>query len=163
MAKTVTALDLTVKHALPGVPFGNLTVLPYTATFLAGVLTSSDTATAVVHTDTIVIGTIPKGFEVYQAFIRSTAALGAATSTISVGFSYVDGVDVPAYPENNDEWIAAQVNTAVFNAIGNTGFTPKVFSKDAYLEILVNTAALATTGGLTGSYIVTLFGVLGQD
>ena len=163
MAKTVTASDVTVKHQLPGVPFGNLTVLPFTITFLEGVLTLSDTATAVVHTDTIVLGTIPKGFEVHQAFIRSTAALGAATSTLDIGFEYVDGVDVTAFPENIDEWADAQANVAIFSVPGNTAPVPQALSKDALLIATVNTAALLTTGSLTGSIIVNLLGILNQD
>lgn len=163
MADTLTATDVTVQHPLPGVPFGNLTVLPFTATFLEGVWTLSDDATAVVHTDTLVLGTIPKGFKVYQANIRSTAALGAATSTLDIGFAYVDGVDVTAFPENIDEWADAQANTAVFNVMGNTAPVPAAFSKDAYLIATVNTAAFLTTGSLTGSIIVTLLGVLDQE
>lgn len=163
MAKTVTVTDLTVQHELPGVPFGNLTVLPFKITFLEGVLTDSDTATAVVHTDTIVMGTIPAGFIAHQAFIRSTAALGAATSTLDIGFEYVDGTDVTAFPENIDEWADAQANTAVFNVMGNTAPVPKAFSKDAYLIATVNTAALLTTGSLTGSVIVNLLGVMNQE
>lgn len=163
MAKTVTATDVTVDHPLPGVPFGNLTVLPFTITFLEGVLTASDTATAVVHTDTVIMGTIPKGFEAHQCFIRSTAALGDTNSTIDIGFEYVDGVDVGAYPENIDEWVDAQANTAVFNALGNVAPVPQALSKDAYLIATINTAALLTTGSLTGSIIVHLLGVLDQD
>ena len=163
MAKTVTVTDQTVDHALPGVPFGNMTILPYKVTFLEGVLTLSDTATAVVHTDTIVMGDIPKGFEVHECFIRSTAALGDTSSTIDIGFEYKDGVDVTAYPENIDEWADAQANTAVFHVIGNTAPVPQPFSKDASLIMTINTAALLTTGSLTGSIIVNLMGIMNQD
>ena len=158
MAKTVKALNLRVVHPLPGVPFGNVTVLPFSMTFLEGVAVGTDTATAVVHTDTLVFGKIPKDFKVLQAFIRSTAALGASGSTLDIGFAYVDGVDVTAFPANIDEWADAQANVAVFSAIGNTAPVPKTFSKDAYLTATINTAALLTTGSLTGSIIIQLLG-----
>lgn len=160
---TITVTDVTVDHALPGVPYGNLTVLPFSFVTLAGVLTLSDDATAVVHTDKIIMGTIPKGFIVHSVTCGATAALGAATSTIDVGFEYVDGVDVAAYPENIDEWVDAQANTAIFHAIGNACPVPQAFSKDAYLIMTINTAAFETTGGLTGSMIVNLFGIMDQD
>lgn len=160
---TITVSDVTVDHALPGVPYGNLTVLPFSFTTLAGVLTLSDDATAVVHTDKIIMGTIPKGFKVYSVTVGATAALGAATSTFDVGFEYVDGVDVTAFPENVDEWVDAQANTTIFQALGNECPVPQALSKDAYLIMTINTAAFATTGGLTGSMIVNLFGIMDQE
>lgn len=162
---TNTALNAdTVVRPIGGVPFGNLSVLPFTAAFLEGVFTLSDDATATVHTDKLILGTIPAGTTIVDATLQATAALGAATSTLDVGFEYVDGVDVAAVPEAIDQFFDAQANTAAFFArfaIGGNG--PITIPKDAYLIVTVNTAAFLTTGDLAGDININLFGICDQE
>jgi len=164
MADTLTSTSVTVDRPLGGVPFGNLTVLPFIATFLEGVWTLSDDATAVVHTDTLVLGKIPKGFKILAAEISVNAALGDTNSTLTIGWEYVDGVDVAApNAEDADYFTAAQANTAAFSIRDNNLATkPVTLPKDAYLTVLVNTAAFLTTGSLTGDLIINVFGIADQ-
>jgi len=155
----VTRTNLDVVRPLGGVPFGNMTILPFELTVAAGVLANSDKATAVAATDVIYVGTIPKGFKFYDITAKAIAAVGAATSTIDVGFEYVDGVDVTALPEDADAFFDAQATSAAFFARGSLAKVPPIaLTKDAYLTITVNTAAWEGTATL----YITLIGICDQ-
>lgn len=155
----VIKTNLDVVRPLGGVPFGNLTILPFEIEVAAGVIAKSDKATAVAATDVVYAGKIPKGFKFYDCTAKAIAAIGAATSTIDVGFEYVDGVDVSALPEDADAFFDAQATSAAFFARGSLAKVPPIaFTKEAYLIITVNTANWSGTGTL----YVNLIGICDQ-
>lgn len=157
----VTANNLEVVRPLGGVPYGNMTILPFEVTLASGVFTDSDKATAVAANDVIIAGTIPAGFKLYDALISSngTADLGATNADLDVGFEYADGVDVTALPEAVDNiFDGVNADAAIFARRTVDEIPPIAFTKDAYLTIKVLTAALSGTGTLR----VTLFGICDQ-
>lgn len=156
----VTADVLKVDRPLGGVPFGNLSVLPFSQAFASGVAADTDKATAVAIDDVMILGTLPKGLTIKDAVIKATAAIGAASSTLTVGFKYVDGVDSTAVPQDADYFCAAIANTAAYIArASNTAVSPVTLPKDAYLTATVNTAALSGNGTL----FIDVYGICDQD
>ena len=160
---TNTSTNLDVDRPLGGVPFGNLSVLPFEAAFEDGVWILSDDATATVHTDKLILGTIPKGFKMMSQQVKQTAILGDTNSTIDVGFEYVDGVDVTADPETINYFVDAMAIDALITAptIRFNATPPITLTKDAYLIVTVNTAAFVTN--LDGSLLIDILGIADQD
>lgn len=159
---TNTSLTLDVDRPLGGVPFGNVSILPFEAAFEDGVWVLSDDATATVHTDKLILGTIPKGTKMLDALIKQTAILGDTNSTIDVGFEYVDGVDVAADPETINYFVDAKAIDALITAhtVRFNATVPITLTKDAYLIVTVNTAAFVTN--LDGSLLIDIMCICDQ-
>ena len=94
-------------HKLPdppfgGVPYGNTTKAVFNfSTNASGVLVGSDQATAVADTDVVVLGVLSAGTQLIDALAIVSDAFTAST-TMDVGFLYVDGVDSAAVPQDAD-------------------------------------------------------------
>ena len=156
----VTANALTISRPIGGVPFGNLSALTYVQPFASGVATGTNKATAVAATDVLILGILPKGMTLKDSLIKATAAIGAATSTLTIGFRYVDGVDDGGVPQDADYFCAALANTAAYIArASNTAVAPVTLPKDAYLTALVSTAGCTGSGTL----YVDVIGICDQD
>jgi len=129
-------LDL---QTFSGTPYGNYTALPFHfETNSSGVFVDSDTTTAVVSGSVVRLGVIPAGFKMIDANVIISDA-GSSSITTSVGFLYVDNVDVTAAPQDNAYFKSALATDAT-GVSRKTGVkAPITLPKDAYL--------ILTTGG----------------
>ena len=156
---TVTADDLQVVRPLGGVPFGNVSALPFSLIVASGIWADSDQATAIAVGDVLILGTLPKGMTLQDAILKVSTAFVGAGSTMTIGFKYVDGVDSVAVPEDADYFCAAVAWTAALVArASNTAVRPVTLPKAAYLTLTCNTAALTGAGTLD----VSILGVCDQ-
>ena len=109
---TVTKKNIKADKALGGVPYGNASVLEFPlATNTSGVWVDSNQATAVAIADVLYLGILPKGTRLLDCMVRVSTALKTST-TCKVGFKYVDGVDVTAFPESDVYFMAAGTSLA---------------------------------------------------
>lgn len=148
MADTVTLKKLP-KPLFNGVPYGNRSVLQYTlVTNSSGVLVDPETAAvasdhtdAVQAADTILTGIIPAGTRILdcKALVSN---VGQASTTATIGFAYVDGVDSTTVPQDADYFFAAlALDAQSRTAANNLAVVPLTLPKDAYLTVLNNVAA----------------------
>ena len=129
-----------------GVPWGNLTGLQYNFTTNAsGVFVDSDLATAVQSADVVRLGVLPQGMTLFDCLtIISTAFSGSTTA--SIGFAYVDGVDSTTVPQNA-AYFAATLATSSTGVSRKTAVTaPVTLPKDAYLILTIGGAAEGQVG-----------------
>lgn len=137
---TVTKKNITTTQAktLGGKPYGNVSALEFPlVTNASGVWVDSDQATAVAIADILKLGIIPKGTRLLDCMVRVSTALKAAT-TCKVGFKYVDGVDVTAFPESDVYFMAAATALSSAATLRSTGVAAQgTLSKDAYLTVTI--------------------------
>lgn len=148
MTATVTKSNISDQHILTAA-YGNETRLSYNLTTNAtGVLADSDHTDALQVADTIILGIIPAGFEIHDAMIIVSDAFTAST-TCSIGFQYVDGVD--ATPAQDPAYFVPATQALSSTAIlRKTGIkAPAKLPKDAYLTLLWAGAAADAAGVLT--------------
>jgi len=132
-----------------GVPYGNTTTLEFDMNTTSGVVDDSNVATAVQIDDVIEIGVLPAGFRIMDALIIISAVY-TASSTFTIGFAYVDGVDDANVPEDADYFTAdLAADSAARTPADNTAVAPIELPKAAYLTIDNGVAAQATTGAVT--------------
>lgn len=122
-----------------GAAYGNQSVLEFHfETNASGVFVDSDTTTAVVSGSVVRLGVIPAGFRMTDALVIISDA-GSSSITTSVGFLYVDGVDVTAAAQDA-AYFKSALATDSTSVSRKTGVkAPITLSKDAYL--------ILTTGG----------------
>jgi hypothetical protein len=120
-------------------PYGNQTNLEFHfETNSAGVFVDSDTTTAVVSGSVVRLGIIPAGFRMMDALVIISDASTASVTT-SVGFLYVDGVDVSTAAQDA-AYFKSALATDSTSVSRKTGVkAPITLPKDAYL--------ILTTGG----------------
>jgi hypothetical protein len=133
--------------------YGNETRLRFNLTLnSSGVLVDSDHTDAIQVGDTILLGIIPAGFEIHDALFTVSDAFTGST-TCSVGYKYVDGVD--ATPAEDAAYFVpatqALSSTAIFRKTGIKA--PAKLPKDAYLTLLWAGAAADAAGILDISVI----------
>lgn len=130
-----------------GVPYGNRTSITHRLeTNSSGVLVASDQATALVDTDVVQLGILPAGMELTDC-LAIISDLFNATSTLLVGFEYVDGVDSSAVPEDADYFFAALAASATGRTrANNLAVAPVILPKDAYLIVTIDNADLSAAG-----------------
>lgn len=138
---TVTVSDINHAANTAFGPWGNLWASKYHfETNASGISAQSDQATAIGIADSVRLGILPAGLEIFDIYgIVSNASTAAVTADL--GFAYCDGVDVTATPQDaayftNDQAISS---LAVFRKTGTKA--PITLPKDAYLTMLNNTAA----------------------
>lgn len=132
-----------------GVPYGNLTALEFNMNTTSGVVDDSNVATAVQIDDVIEIGVLPAGFRIMDALIILSAVY-TASSTFTIGFAYVDGVDDADVPQDADYFTAdLAADAASRTPMDNLAVAPLELPKDAYLIVDNGVAAQATTGKMS--------------
>lgn len=94
-----------------GTSAGNELVLHFILqTTAAGVLVGGDSAAAIGATDKVRLGRLPAGMRLDDALANITDA-ATATITGSLGWEYVDGVDVAATPQDASFFFSALATT----------------------------------------------------
>ena len=142
---TVTGSALTTKTGFRSA--GNDTRLPFNLTTASGVWTASDQATKIQIADVLYLGVIPAGFEIHDCLVIISAAFTAST-TCSIGYKYVDGVD--ATPNEDAAYFVpagqALSSTAIFHKKGIKA--PAKLTKAAFLTLTWAGAENAASGVL---------------
>ena len=134
-----------------GVPFGNARLQQFTLITAAGIsvnasgAANTDQATALQIADVVRLGIIPSGTTLFDIQAIISAAF-SATTTASVGFAYVDGVDVAAVPQNAAYFTAALALNATGVSRKTSVTAPVTIPKDAYLTLTNQVAAQAGAG-----------------
>jgi len=143
---TITKKKIAAQKQFGGVPYGNKTVLDYNLTTNAiGAFADSDVATGIALGDVVRLGIIPAGFKVHDSQVIVSDAFTALV-TASLGFAYVDGVDVAAVPQSANYFGAGLVLNAVGRLRNATTNAPVTFPKDVYLIATTAGAANAVVG-----------------
>ena len=144
---TITTKNIKrIQNGMPSSPFGNAVALKYHfETNSSGVYVDSDLATAVQVDDIVRLGVLPAGLEVFDLqFIISDAFAGS--TTMDVGFAYVDGVDVAATPQA-DTFFATDMAMSSTAVLRKTAVAaPITLPKDAYLTLTSEGAAQSGVG-----------------
>ena len=100
---TINTNYMVQQQLMGGTPFGNTRNLPYHfETDSAGVIAGAggDLATAIQIADVVRLGILPKGMSACRTRWSSSVDAFTASTTASIGFAYVDGVDVTAAPQD---------------------------------------------------------------
>jgi len=146
---TITKKRIAQENQQNGAPYGNAAVLPFNLTTNAtGAVVNSDTATGIALGDKVRIGVIPAGMLLNDALLIVSDAFTALV-TAKVGFEYVDGLDSPAVPQDDDYFATAvTLHTAGRFRASNVAVRPVTLPKDAYLIVTTAGAANAVVGVL---------------
>ena len=129
-----------------GVPFGNQSTLFYNfTTTSAGVLTDSDLTTAIQSADVVRLGVLPAGAKLIDCMTIISDAFTAST-TASIGFQYVDGVDSTPVPQSATYFASALATDATSVTRKTEKNAPVVLPKDAYLILTIGGAAHGSLG-----------------
>lgn len=156
---TVTKKNIKNLPSFGGTPYGNLSVLPFTfETNSSGVWVDSDKSTAVADGDVLRLGILPAGLEIYD-YLANIYDAFASSTTMKIGFAYVDGVDVTAVPQDDDYFCGATtMATAARLRMTNTDVAKVKLPKDAYLILTSAGAAQSAVGKLEVNIIGVLHG-----
>jgi len=117
---------------------GNKTVLSFqlktdSSGKLDGAKERGSDLAALTSGDIVRLGVLPMGFELHDC-LGVCHDVGVASSTIALGFAYVDGVDDSDVPQDDDYFYAAfSLNAANRTRANNTAVKPVTLPKDAYL------------------------------
>ncbi len=124
---------------LGNTPWGNLSALRYTVkTNTAGAVINSDSASAIAANDVVNLGHLPAGFRFVDSQVTVVTGM-KATATGDLGFSYKDGVDDTAVPQDAD-YFGAALALATAARLRNATSNPSiVLPKDAHLTLQVKT------------------------
>jgi hypothetical protein len=123
-----------------GAAYGNQVNFHYNMTLdSSGVFTDSDDATVVASGDTVYLGVIPGGTKLLDALII-VSDVGQASTTIDVGFKYVDGTDTT--PAQDADYFTASLATDAQSRTfaDNLAVVPVTLPKDAYLMLTIGGA-----------------------
>lgn len=134
---------------LTGAPYGDMLAISdfNLTTNASGVVADSDAgSTALGVADIVRLGILPAGTKLLD-YIGTISDAFTASSTFSLGFAYVDGVDSAAVPQNA-AYFASGVSLASTGVFRKATITPPVtLPKDAYL-ILTNAGAAQAAAGV---------------
>jgi hypothetical protein len=140
---------------LGNTPWGNLTALRYTLkTDATGKVINGDSTVAPAVGDLVNIGHLPAGFRFIDSAVTVITGM-TATVTGDLGFTYQDGVDSTATPQNASYFgagLALATAARLRNATTNAGI---VLPKDAYLGLTIKTLANAKASDIE----VVIFGI----
>lgn len=131
-----------------GAPYGNSIVLPFHfETTAAGKWLDSDIpGTAIPNPQTLLFGVLPKGMLLTDC-LAMVSTVFTALVVLKLGFQYVDGVDVTAYPQDDDYFYAALALSATSRTrANNLAVAPVLLTKDAYLVGVSSGAVHAARG-----------------
>lgn len=156
---TATKKNIKNLPSFGGVPYGNLSVLSFSfETNASGVWVDSDLATAVQIGDVCRLGIIPAGTKIGFEYGANINDAFVASTTMKLGFAYVDGVDSAAVPQDDDYFCAATtMASAARLKMTNTAVRPVTLPKDAYL-ILTNGGAAHSAAGIVDVDILCVLG-----
>lgn len=129
-----------------GVPYGNAWVDVFNLTTNAsGVLAGSDQTTAIIQTNVVRLGVIPAGTKVLDAVAIVSDAF-TTSATADIGFQYVDGTDVTAFPQDDNCWFDNLALDSAALTRKTLALAPQTLSKDAYVILTLAGADLAAVG-----------------
>ena len=129
-----------------GVPWGNLTGLQFNFTTAStGVFTDSDLTTAVQSADVVRLGVLPQGMTLFDCLTIISDAFSTST-TASIGFSYVDGVDSTTVPQSATYFASALATDSTGVSRKTAVTAPVTLPKDAYLTLTIGGAAHGSVG-----------------
>jgi len=119
-------------------PYGNLSVLHYKFTAdSSGVMENSDDATLIAASDVLRVGILPAGSLLVDSQIVISNPFSEAVVT-SMGFAYVDGVDVTDQAQSAVYFNAAGTSLQTAGVVRKNGVVaPKTLPKDAYLTLTI--------------------------
>jgi len=131
-----------------GVPYGNVTTLPFQLKTRAnGSAIDSDTAAAIGNGDSVVLGLLPAGMTLYDAILKVSNAFTALVVG-KLGFAYDDGVDDTTVPQDDDYFgTGITLHTAGLYRMATT-VAPVKLPKDAKLILVCSGAANAEAAQL---------------
>ena len=109
----------------------------------SGILVDAGAEAALAAGDVIKRFHIPENFTVTDMQVVVTTAAGQV-ATFSVGFRYVDGVDVAEYPEGDDFYFASVALDAAARIRLSTAKRAVPFTKPAHLVLVAAGATLAS-------------------
>lgn len=142
-----------------GSPYGDVVALPFNLTTnSSGVVANSDNTSALQAADIVRLGILPAGLRLLDSQSVVSDAF-SATTTMDLGFTYVDGVDSTAVPQDADYFASAVALSSAAIARKATTTAPVTLPKDAWLVLTNNTAAQAVVGVLDITIIGQLIGV----
>lgn len=136
---------------LTGAPYGDMLAISdfNFTTNSSGAVTDSDAGAAVAFaiSDIARIGIIPAGTKLLD-YIGVVSDAFTASSTMDLGFAYVDGVDSTAVPQDADYFAAGAALSSLAVLRKTTTTPPVVLPKDAYLILTGKGANQAAAGVL---------------
>lgn len=156
---TVTKANALKAPAFDGVPFGDAALYPFNFTTIAnGIFGVSDLATAVQSGDVIRLGILPTGLTLVDCTVIISDAFTSST-TASIGFAYIDGVDSTPVPQSATYFASALATDATGITRKTAVTAPVTLPKAAYLILTIGGAAHAAVGvmDIVVSAIVTGF------
>jgi hypothetical protein len=142
---TITAKAVAAQRIMKG-PYGNWSAIEAKfETNASGVMVGSDLATAVQNGDTVVLAILPKGMTLWDAQEVISDAFAAST-TSTLGFLYVDGVDDTGVPQNSSYFKAAASTASVAVTRKTATNKPVRLPKEAYLVAVIGGANHSAAG-----------------
>lgn len=158
---TITKNFLGNEKQQTGTPYGNAATLLYSLTANSdGAVVNSNSASAIASGDVVRMGILPAGMRLDDAKVLVSTNL-SATVTGSLGFAYVDGVDVAGAAAQDNDYFGSGIAVGVVGryAASNTGVRPVTLPKDAYLILTTAAAANAKAAQVDVLVNVTNVGV----
>ena len=143
-------------------PYGDVVTLPFKLSTTAGVMTDSDKTTAIIATDVIQLGILRAGTKLID-MVACVSAVGTASSTMDLGFAYVDGEDSTSVPQDADYFADAVALSSAAMLRKATTTAPVTLPKDAYLILTNNSATQAAALVLDINIIASLKGYQGIE
>jgi hypothetical protein len=129
-----------------GVPYGNVAKFGYNfTTDSSGAMKESDEPNAVATGDKVLLGVIPGGTRLTDCDVVISDAFTGST-TMDLGFEYVDGVDDANVPQDADYFLDGASTAATGRIRQDTPVAPVTLPKDAYLILTVGGADHASIG-----------------
>lgn len=129
-------------------PYGNLTTLRATLqTNAAGAAIGADSNAPIAAGDVVVLEKLPAGMLLEDAQVIVSTAMTAAV-TGSLGFTYIDGVDHTAVPQDPEYFGAGLVLNATGRLRTTSSKAPVKLPKEAYLVLTTAGAANAKAARL---------------
>lgn len=118
----------------PNAPYGNKSVFtPSMITNASGVITGGNKTTAAAVADVVILGRLFAGAKIGMGFKMIVSDAFAASTTVAIGFRYIDGVDDTTVPQDADYFLTATSTAATSITAGDNPVAPVTLPKDAYL------------------------------
>lgn len=126
--------------------YGNSQKLHFVlSTDATGKILGADALAAFNQNDEVALGILPAGIRLHDSVVNVTTPL-TATTTATIGFKYVDGIDSNTVPQDDDYFGAGLVVNAA-GRLRNATTNPSVrLPKDAYLVLKLGGANNAKSG-----------------
>jgi len=145
---TITKNRIRHSNAVSGAPFGDATFLAYSMELnSSGACKDSNSTSAVQIGDVVRMGVIPGGTQLIDELAIVSDAFATST-TLDIGFEYVDGVDDAKVPQSADYFNDAVSGTKGRKVMSNADSRPVTLPKDAYLTVTFAGAAQSSSAAL---------------